>query len=591
MSRLKLSCVLAASVGLSTGCRAPDDGFAFAEVSSGTTGPTTLPDPTDEESESESGTETGDEVPEDFEGLRFVVAASNPAIMISVDLDDPEVIPPPETIWQGEAYAGVFDATPWGSRVVTRDGLVDQLIIDGAGAYSFEEFSAVPGEWLDSIWFDDTGTNAMMSLSAAPAQAPNQLLWLRFSGEELNTTLNITPPVGEGGVVNTLGRTPDDVTAIVLVDSEPDDVWQMYHLPLLPEIGMSEQINQATLPGVPGQNVPAFLWMHLDDSRVAFRKQVGDVLRPSAVPINDPNLAPVDLAPSLPQAVSSMVWSDASDAFLLASGGSGELRDLHLLLMASAITTLDPLEITTPEQLALSVVRPPLGTLNQGHGWDSMGRIFYAYSTNGMTAEGIQLITIAANNIAGRQDIANIPPAVDIDMMAYDPLTQMLGFRVLSSGSSWISYIDMSEQNPQGIRVDQFFDHNEMTPNDFAGFAFAPDRSVIAVAGSQSGEPVLFTSEIGDDLGETSQILLPPQVEQAGVDVENTPLFSPESQSILLWYSTVNNRRGLLQAPTNGARPFEIVINLEYDLRTGGFMGPGLISGGGAGAGDGDGDP
>ena len=75
-----------------------------------------------------------------------------------------------------------------------------------------------------------------------------------------------------------------------------------------------------------------------------------------------------------------------------------------------------------------------------------------------LIAGDIQLITIAANNIAGRQDIANPPPAVNIDMMFYDPMTQLLGFRVLSSGASWISYVDMSQQNPLGRRGGQVFD-------------------------------------------------------------------------------------------------------------------------------------
>jgi len=551
------------------GCAQPEDSLSFAEA----TGTTLIPDETETEEGGES--ETTGEDPGPYEGLRFIASGSNPAVLLALDLDTPHSIPDAETIVTGMGQAGLFGPTPWGSHVVTHDGMIDQLRLSADGEFSLSSLAVLPGNWLHSVWFNDAGTNALMAVADDPIAPPNQLFFLRYDDEILDGTLNITPPLDDNGTVIILGRSPDDIHLVVLVDAEMDGTWQIYELIVEPEPSEANPavlVDQAILPGIPAQNVAGFLWAHVDDQRVVYRKELlPNILRPVAVPLDDPEANPTNLAPTLGH-VSSMVFNDSDTAMLVGHEGGSGYRQLAYIHLDGAVEARDPITLTEPDAPALHNVLPPLGALVQGHGFDARDRIWLGYSQTGDKTDNISLITHFEGGVMDRADLVTLPPDGAVERIRFDPATQLLAYRVVTGVSSWIAYVDLSAEVPEEIRLDQFYDHDPLAPEDHAGFGWSADKSTIAVAGVQNGVEVVHVAALGDIDG-TTLALEPADVEDTeGVAIEHAPLLSPDGEQILLWYAATNDRRGVLQIPTDGEGLSQAVVNLQYTLNEGAFM-------------------
>jgi hypothetical protein len=509
--------------------------------------------------------------PEVGDHLRFVAAGSYSSVLVALDLDDPLNVPSPEyVVATGTGIAGMFGPTPSGTQAVTHEGQADQLHLNPTGELSLSPLLSLETFWIDSLWFAGDGSDALLSVSPEPGMPPGQLLWATYDDQgELMGSFDITPPIQPGGVVSTLGRSPDSSHAAIIIDAEPDSTWEIWLLPFEPEPGMAELIDQVVLQGIPPLNVPDFLWVHVDDQRIAYRREVLPMIRrPVAVPLNDPEAAPINLVPGLDH-VYSIVWSDDSARMVVTTGGSGSYHDLNLVDLDGPTSAGAPILLTEPGIPALLDANLPMGRTAPGHGFDAMNRVWYAYATSNQgdaPVAGITLVTVEGGMVVDRLELADVPPGMEIGDIFFDPQAQLLGYRVQAPGESWICYVDLTAAQPTWIRVDQEFDHSELDPTVNATYGWSADGSRIAVTGVQLMGPILHTAEIGDPSGATTAIPLPDVLLPQGVNLTKRPEVSPKGEQVMLWYTSQAEYTGLIHAPTDGSGQARVVLGLMHTL-------------------------
>ncbi|PRQ00570.1 hypothetical protein [Enhygromyxa salina] len=552
-----------------------DESLGYSGPSPTSSDTDTNPDTdTSTDTSSTDETETGD--PEDLEPLRYIAAGSEDSVLVSLHLDDPHDVPEPEYVANGTGLAGLFGATPFGAEAVTHDGDIYQLQLDPLGVFKLSPLVQQDGNWLHSMWFGDEGANALMSVTADPYVGPDLLLWVSYDADgKLTSSFDITPPLDPGGSVLVLGRSPDSSYAAVLIDVEPNDVWQLYLLPLHPQLSESIFIDHLTFEGVPANNVPAFMFTHIDDQRLVYREEIEvNVLSPLGVSLADPTAAPVNLAPSLGH-ISSIVFSDDNTRMLVSTNGANGYRELRLIEFTGPTTVGLPTLITEPGAPAMTNLLLPDGPTTIGHGFDAQGRIWYAY-TNTMLSEpttvGIALVTFEDGMVVERLELADNPPGTEFEEITFDADLQLLGYRSQTSNLSYINYVDLSADQPVEVRIDQALGYFDATPTDNASYGWSADGSRIAIAGVQGGANKLYVAEIGDPTGATVAIELPDVESAQGITLAHRPSVSPNGDQVILWYGTQTGLTGLIHGATDGSAPAEVVLGLQNTLHSGTYL-------------------
>jgi hypothetical protein len=545
-------------------------------TSTGTSTSGTTGDPDTETgvaTETDTGeTDTGDDEP--FDGLRFVAAASNSAVILGVDLDDPANILPPEYVSNGAGSAALLGPTPWGAEAVIHGVEVDQLRVSGSGEMQLSSLSVFESPWIEDLWFDSAGANAIATVSPStdPSVTPNQLWWMTYDENgHLTGSYDITPPLQDGGAIFVPGRTDDFAT--ILIDAEPDGVWEIYLLALSPEPGAAEQIDQIDLTGIPGVSVPTFLSLHIDDQRIAYRREVNpDVWRPVAVALDDPEASPLNLIVGFEHTY-SIVWSEDGNRMLFTKGGESPYRELMMADFNGPLDANQEFALTEPGELALLDSLPPLTREAPGHGIDAQGRIWYAHESDPvLETVGISLAIVPFNGgLSDRVLLTDTPPGAVIGQIIWDADTQLLGYRTDSGGQSFVSYIDLAADQPVAIRVDQDFEYFVDEPERNASVGWSAGRTHVAVAGIQGGSSTLHVTELGDPAGATLELALPDLSAEPGATVEHRPLLSPDGDRIMLWFGT-DSLRGLIHTPTDGSVPATIVVPLQHQLSSGTYI-------------------
>jgi hypothetical protein len=571
---LSICLTLAACPGSNT-----DEGLGYTgpgETSTDTSASTDTSTDTLTSATDESGTETDTGDPEEFEQLRYVVSGSYESVLLALDLDDPHDVPEPVHIATGTDVAGLFGPTPFGTEAVTHDGNIYQLRLDPEGAFELSPLATQEGNWLHSVWFGDDGANALVSASSVPHEAPELLLWVGYDDiGEVMWSHDITPPLDPGGTILVLGRSPDSSHAVIAIDTEPNDVWQLYLLPLHPELSESIFIDHLTFDGIPATNVPAFMWTHIDDQRLVYREESDvNVLSPMAVSLADPLAPPVNLAPSL-GTISSLVISDDNTQMLVSTGGASGYRELRLIELTGPTSFELPILITEPGANALTNLLLPGGATTIGHGFDAQGRIWYAY-TDSILANpatvGISLVTIDAGMVVERVELADIPPGTELEDISFDRELQLLGYRSHTATQSQINYVDLGAVIPAEIRVDQTFSYAESVPGDNPSYGWSVDGSRIAVTGIQGGLTTLHVAALGDPSGLTQAIELPDVESAQGVTLAHRPNVSPNGEQVILWYGTQTGLAGLIHAPTDGSAAATVILGLQHELQSGTYL-------------------
>lgn len=554
----------------------PDDGLDTwmdsPPTSTSTTGDPETETGTSEETDT-GETDTGEELP--FEGLRYVAAASNSAAILAVNLDDPSDIPSPELVSSGEGIAGLLGPTPWGAQAVVHGGEIDQLRALGTGEMQLSALILQESPWVEDLWFDADGTNAIASASSAPLMGPTLLLWMTYDedGKVINS-FDITPPLQDNGAIYVPGRNPAGTHAAIIIDAEADGTWEIYLLPLVPEPGLAEIIDQIDLTGISPIEVPRFLSLTIDDQRISYRREVNpDVWRPVAVPLDAPETDPVNLIVGIDHTY-SVVWSEDGNRMLFTRGGVSGYRELRMSDFDGPLSPIGAFTLTEPNRLALVDSQPPLSRAAPGHGFDAMGRIWYANQVDpGLETVEITLCTVPfGGGLMDRALLSDTPPGAVINEIIWDSDTQLLGYRTDSAGLSWISYLDMTAEQPVPVRVDQDFEYFADEPELNASFGWSADRSQIAVAGIQGGYSTLHAAEVGDPGGTTLELELPDISATPGASMIHRPRLSPEGDRIVMWYGTMAGLRGLIHTPTDGSSPAQIVAMPQHALTSGTFM-------------------
>lgn len=546
----------------------PEDGLDTWNTGEPTTGMTTGPldTETSADTETETGTDTG--VPDVYPGLRFVAAGSAPAsgsVVLALDLDDPLSVPPPEYLSTGDDVAALFGPTPFDTEIVVHDGEVDQLRLHGDGEFKFSALALQEGHWLESAWFGDGGANALISTAPAVDAAPNLLLWVEYVDGKVLNSFDITPPLQVGGGVYVPGVNPASTHAAILIDAEPDSTWEIYLLPLDPEPGLAELVDQLDLTGLAPTTVPDFLSLHIDDQRIAYRREtLPNIRRPVGVPLSDPEASPVQLVPGLDH-VYTIAWSDDSTQMLVTMGGGDGYRELTVIEFIGPTEALEPVLVTYPSEPAKQTA----------HGFDAKDRIWYAYTDTMLpdpVSVGISLVTVTDGVVSDRVELAPILPGSNIENVQFDPQGQLLAWRVQNGDLSTVQYVDLSVDDPITLPVSQEFEYSELTPEDNADFGWSLDLSTIAVVGMQGGQAMLHVSELGDFGGITVPIELPTVEDTPGAILNHRPMVSPAGDQVLLWYGTPGGLTGLVHAPADGSAAGQVVVQLQHALAGGTYM-------------------
>jgi hypothetical protein len=557
-----------------TACKGPEEGG----LSTGyTVGVET--DTGESESETTDATETEtaetetdtDDPPGD--PLRFVAAGES--LVLAFTLDDPHAVPPPETIAMGTGIAELFGPTPFGTEAVVHDGMIDQLRFSPEGELSFSALVLQDGNWLPDMRFSQDGTTALLTTAVDSLTGPNVLLWARYSESgAVSGSYDITPPKNDDGAVRVLDRSPDGQWAAVAVNISAAGGWDFYLLSLDPDPGETYHVDYLDLAGIPHTTVGNYISMHLDDERIVYRRQVLPmVYRPVAVGFNIPDGAPVDLGPNLPNTY-SIVPADTCSRLLVTTNGETGYRELRLLELDGPTSALEPLMLTDAAVLAVENSQPLLGSPVFGHAFDALGRIIYVYADAEDPAEnlGIRLVTASNGVIEEQLELHLLINATAIDAVMYDEQRQLLGYRVYSSNSSSIYYVDLSAEQPVSIRVDAYFDHYDTEPQNHANYGWSADGSHIAVVGAANGETVVHVAEIGDASGATVMIELPDVEATPGYTIEHRPSLSPAGDQVMVWYGTQAGKRGLIHAPTDGSAEGIVVLTPQHSLTSGTYL-------------------
>jgi hypothetical protein len=558
-----------------TACKGPEEGGLSTGYTVGvetSTGTTENSEAT--ETATETGTDTEDNPPGD--PLRFIAAGES--MILAFDLSDPDGVPPPETVASGTGIAELFGPTPFGTEAVVHDGVLDQLSLSDDNVLSLSSLVFQDGNWLPDLFFGPDGRTALITTAVDALANPNVMLWARYTTAGVVTgSYDITPPKNDTGAVRVLDRSPDGTWAAVAVNVQlqPTDGWDFYLLDTDPDPGETYHVDYLDLAGLPHSTIGNYISMHLDDERIVYRRQVLPmVYRPVAVGFNIPDGVPVDLGPNLPTTY-AITPADTCSRLLVTTEGEPGYRELRLLELDGPTSALDPLTITLPEELAVeNNPQPLMGPPIFGHAFDALGRILFVYADGMDPAENIGIALVTASNgvIEERLELIELINTTYIDAVAFDEKNQLLGFRVYSSNSSWIHYIDLKADQPVSIRLDADFEHYDTEPQNYANFGWSADGTHIVAVGVQNGQTFAHVAEIGDASGDTVEIELPDVEATPGYTIEHRPNVSPLGDHIMVWYSTQAGRRGLIHAPTDGSVPGVVVLTPQHTLTSSTYL-------------------
>lgn len=524
----------------------------------------------------ESGTdETGE--PEPYEGLRYLVTASDDALMLGINLDDPQDVPEPQVLVSGDGTTTMFGPTPHGGEIVVHDGVIDQLRLRSTADYDFTALAAQEAAWLDHAWFGAEAANAIMSIGLQVMGATNQLLWVTYDddGDVLGST-DITPPIDANGAVLVPDISTDLRHAAVLVDVELDSIWQLYALNLDPEPNVATYIDQLDLVGLPPNSVDDFIWLDVHPNRISYRKELQPgIFSPVAVALDDPDITRVNLAPSLNH-VSTMMWSPDQTRLLVSAGGDAGYRELFLIDVLDGNLPQTPLRITEPGHDARVNTQSTVDFATLGHGFDNLGRVWYAY-TDSMLSEpasvGVNLVVVFEGEVIQRVDLIEPYPGLEIGEVVFDANLQLLGFRGQSSSfGGAIHYVDLSEAQFTITQMDTSFAYDELVPFDDVNYAWSTDGRRIVAVGVQDAMTTLHVAEIGDPTGATVEITLPEVESAPGIVIDHKPRISPDGEQVILWYSVQDGRDGLIHAPLDGSAEGSVVLSLQQSLSAGTYL-------------------
>ena len=467
----------------------------------------------------------------------------------------------------------------FGTDVVVHDSNTDQISVTPDGVFDFEPLAENDAGWISSIWFgedhinDSIAYNALISTSPTPYAAPHNLYWTVYSEDgTLLDTFDFTPPLEDDGACIVVGRSPDGRAASIIIDAELDGIWNIWVLPLDPP-GDATQIENHLLPGLPAINASTFLWAHMDNQRVSYRKELlPNIFRPVAVDLSDLDANPRNIGPTLPH-VYSIVWSDDDTTFVASSEGANDFRVLHYVRMEGPTDYTPPIQITEDAELGLTkLLLPNGGPATPGHGFDAKGRVWYAFNQNGGTeATGMMLASVSSLDVVTRKRLGGSDVNTVIDDIVFDAQHQILAYRVEGATTSWVNYVDLSADDPRTIRVNQNFTFAMDEPDHSPRFGFSGDGRTIAVAGIQSNLPVVHVAQVGDPSGNTIEIAVPDVERNSGAILDFQPRVAPNGDQLLLWYRSQTSAAGLIHAPTDGT-PAEIVLTLQHPLIDGVFI-------------------
>jgi hypothetical protein len=542
------------------------------------TGTDTAESPEEESTDTdESGTEeTGDD-PATYEGLRYLVTATDDALMLGIDLDDPLDVPEPTVLLSGDGASTMFGPTPHGGEIVVHDGVIDQLHLRATKDYDFTPLAAQPASWLDHAWFGADGANAIMAVGQQVMGATQQLLWVTYDDDgDLDGSTDITPPISPNGAVLVPDIGTDLRNAAVLVDVELDSIWELYALNLDPQPNVATYIDVIDLAGLPPSSVGDFVWVDVHPNRISYRKELlPGIFRSVAVRLDDPDVNRVVLTPSLSH-ISSMMWSPDQTRLLVSAGGDTGYRELFLIDVLDTTLPQPPVRLTLDGNDARVNTQGKIDFATIGHGFDNQGRVWFAY-TDSMLAEpanvGVNLVTVFDGAVIQRIDLVEPYPGLEVDEVFFDEKLQLLGFRAQSSsfGGS-VYYVDLNEAQYSIVQLDQSFATDELVPHDDVNYGWSEDGSRIVVVGVQDAMTTLHVAEIGDTSGATTEITLPMVETAPGIVLDHKPRVSPNGEQVILWYSAQDGRDGLVHAPLDGSAEGQVVLGLQQSLGAGTFL-------------------
>src|SRR5262249_52134001 len=157
-------------------------------------------------------------------------------------------------------------------------------------------------------------------------------------------------------------------------------------------------------------------WLALHPNRIAYRKEsMPGEFNPFAVALDDPNTTRVNLAPSLGH-VSSMMWSPDQTRLLVSSAGQAGFRQLYLIDVVGATDAQAPLRISEPGSDARVNTGGLIDFATIGHGFDNLGRIWYAYSDSNLmepASVGVNLVAVAGGMVVQRVDLIEPYPGLE----------------------------------------------------------------------------------------------------------------------------------------------------------------------------------
>lgn len=522
----------------------------------------------EEDGSSSESSETGE--PEPYVGVRYVVTGTAGALMLGVNLDDPSDVPDAQTIISGDIPVGLFETTPFGTQIVTHDDRLDQLLLTENGNYDFKPLVSQDAQWLDRIYFGPEGNDALATISPTAFGAANQLIWVEYDADHgIVISDDITPPIEANGAVLVLGRNPADTASAVLVDVELDAFWDLYALRLTPNPTAATFVDTIELAGLPPTSVSNYLWLHIDDTRMVYRRE-GEpgIFRPLAVDLAADPVQRVNLTPDLGH-ISSLVWSPDATRLLVTTGGVPGYRELWLVEMLGPTDALDPLRISESGENALVATQVDIDLARIGHGIDASNRIWYAFG-DGTDTLGLDLVSVT-DGVIDRSVLRASIPGHSISEVFWDAEHQLLAWREQSNALAGIEYVDLSNPNPFVLRVavdlDAFPDEL-----DNARFAWSRDASTLVIVGVQAGVTKLFVSDLSDQSGTALEIPLPDVEASMGITIHHEPHVSADGKHVILWYEAQDGRDGLIYAPTDGSMPGEVVLGLQQELREGAFL-------------------
>ena len=544
-------------------------------TSAETTTDTTVGNEESTESDDESGTETGDPEPQD--SMRYLVTADDGSRLLGLTLDDPAAIPDAQSLISGEGVITLFGKTPFDGEIVSHDGRLDQLRVDGNGNYEFSAIAEQAASWLDHIFFGADAANAILAVGPTTPSATNQLLWVTYDDTgAVTSSTDITPPIDANGSVVIPDIGTDNRYAAILVDTELDSTWQLYALNLDPQPNVATYIDQLPLLGLPPTSVSNFVWLDIHPNRISYRKEsMPGEFQPFAVALDDPDTNRVNLAPSLSH-ISSMMWSPDQTRLLVSAAGSPGYRQLWLIDVIGDTDAQTPVKVTEVGNDARVNTSGTIDFATIGHGFDNLGRIWYAYTDSNSPepiSVGVNLVVVVDGMIIQRVDLIEPYPGLEIDEVYFDKNLQRLGFRAQSTsfGGS-IRHVDLSQAQYQIVTMEQSFTHDDLLPMDDVDYTWSEDGSRIVMVGVQDGVTTIHVGDMSDPLGASVPIMLPTVETAPGIVIDHKPRVSPDGEHVILWYSAQDGRTGLIHAPLDGSGEGQVVLGLAQSLDAGTFL-------------------